>query len=76
MYKDIFEELAFKFSNLADLKPDNVKTKFDFLSFALKEETVHNFNPSRYVFYIEFMKGLKDPDLLKNIIAESLSLVN
>jgi len=71
MYKDIFEELAFKFSNLADLKPDNIKTNFDFLSFALKDETVHNFNPSRYVFYIEFMKGLKDPDLLKNIIYEN-----
>ena len=76
MYKDIFEELAFKFGNLADLKPDHVKSRIQFFNNMLKEETVHNFNPSRYTFYMEFMKGLNNPDLLKNIIYETKLIKN
>lgn len=70
MFKNFYEELAFKFSNLSSLKPDNVKGKiasFDFVT----EENVHNFNPGRYMFYLEFMKGLQDPEVLKNVIYES-----
>ena len=70
MFKNFYEELAFKFTNLSSLKPDNVKGKiasFDFVT----EENVHNFNPGRYMFYLEFMKGLQDPEVLKNVIYES-----
>lgn len=76
MYKDIFEELAFKFGSLPDLKPKHIKTKLDFLNFAIKDEFVHNFNPSRYTFYMEFLKGLNNPDLLRNIIYENKLIKN
>jgi hypothetical protein len=71
MFKDIYEELAFKFGYLSDLKPDNMKTKFNFLDNMLTDTFVHDFNPKRYMFYIEFMKALKDPATLKKIIYES-----
>lgn len=71
MFKDIYQELAFKFGYLSDLKPDNMKTKFNFLDNMLTETFVHDFNPKRYMFYIEFMKALKDPATLKKIIYES-----
>jgi hypothetical protein len=71
MFKDIYEELAFKFGYLSDLKPDNMKTKFNFFDNILTETIVHDFNPKRYMFYIEFMKALKDPATLKKIIYES-----
>ena len=70
MFKNFYEELAFKFTDISSLKPDNVKGKiasFDFVT----EENVHNYNPGRYMFYLEFMKGLQDPDVLKNVIYES-----
>lgn len=71
MFKDIYEELAFKFGYLSDLKPDNMKTKFGIFDNMLTETFVHDFNPKRYMFYIEFMKALKDPATLKKIIYES-----
>jgi hypothetical protein len=71
MFKDIYEELAFKFGYLSDLKPDNMKTKFGFFDNMLTDTFVHDFNPKRYMFYIEFMKALKDPATLKKIVYES-----
>jgi hypothetical protein len=75
MFKDIYQELAFKFGYLSDLKPDNMKTKLNFLDNMLTETFVHDFNPKRYMFYIEFMKALKDPATLKKIIYAELLIL-
>lgn len=67
----MYEELSYKFANLANLKPDGVKSKFRLFENVLKDDFVHNINPSRYRFYIQFMKGLKDPNTLKKVIYEN-----
>lgn len=69
--KDIYEELAYKFAYLSNLKPDNVKTRFDIFDTVLTDSFLHNFNPKRYMFYMEFLKALKDPQMLKKIIYEN-----
>jgi hypothetical protein len=69
--RKVFEELSLKFTNLQDLKPDNVKNKLDFFDNVLKDETVHNFNPRAYEFYMNMLKEFKNPAILKNIIYET-----
>jgi hypothetical protein len=69
--RKVFEELSLKFTNLQDLKPDNVKNKLDLFDNVLKDETVHNFNPRAYEFYMNMLKEFKNPAILKNIIYET-----
>ena len=71
MYKDIFEELALKFSHLGELKPDHIKTRLNIFDNVLSENFVHNLNPNRYAFYMQFMKGLSNPNILKSLIYET-----
>jgi hypothetical protein len=69
--RKVFEELSLKFTNLQDLKPDNVRNKLDLFDNVLKDETVHDFNPKAYEFYMNMLKEFKDPAILKNIIYET-----
>lgn len=72
MPDNFYEELAYKFKNLPNLKPDNAKGKDDsFFKYSIGDNFVHKLNPSRYKFYIEFMKGLENPEVLKNMIYEN-----
>ena len=76
LYKNFFEELAFKFSDLSNLKPSGVKTRFNLFDNLISDDFVYNINPSRYAFYMEFMRALKDPELLKSIIYENKLIKN
>jgi hypothetical protein len=69
--RKVFEELSLKFTNLQDLKPDNVRNKLELFDNVLKDETVHDFNPKAYEFYMNMLKEFKDPAILKNIIYET-----
>jgi hypothetical protein len=69
--KDIYEQLALKFSYLSNLKPAGVKQKFTLFDNILSESFVHDYNPSRYAFYMELMKAFQKPDVLKNVIYEN-----
>lgn len=72
MPDNFYEELAYKFRNLSNLKPDNAKGQNDnFFKYTIGDNFVHKLNPTRYKFYIEFMKGLENPEVLKNIIYEN-----
>ena len=71
MLNNLIEELYFKFNDLASLKPDNIKNKDTLFEKIISDDFIHNLNPNRYAFYLEFLKGLKDPDMLKNIIYEA-----
>ncbi len=70
MFKDIFEELSYKFKDLSTLKPDYIKSRLNFNNF-INEDTVHDYNPKRYLFYLQFMQGLENPDIMKKIIYEN-----
>jgi hypothetical protein len=76
LYKNFFEELAFKFSDLSELRPDSVKSRFRLFDNVVSDDFVYNVNPTRYVFYMEFMRALKNPELLKNIIYENKLIKN
>lgn len=76
MYRNIFEELAFKFGNLEDLRPDNIKSKITIFENLVTDDFVNKINPKRYIFYNEFMRALRNPDLLKNIIYETKLIKN
>ncbi len=69
--KDIYEQLALKFSYLSNLKPAGVKQKFTLFDNLLSDSFVHDYNPSRYAFYMELMKAFQKPDVLKNVIYEN-----
>lgn len=69
--KDIYDELAYKFQYLSNLKPDSVKTKFNFTDVALSDKFVQKFSPSKYAFYMQFLRALTDPHILKNVIYET-----
>jgi hypothetical protein len=71
IFKDIYEELSYKFKYLPELKPDNIKQRyFGFSDFIIDENFVHDVSPERYTFYLDFQKALKDPEELKDIIYE------
>jgi hypothetical protein len=76
LYKNFFQELAFKFSDLSNLKPDGVKSRFNIFDNIVTDDFIYNINPSRYIFYMEFMRALKNPELLKNIIYENKLIKN
>ncbi len=68
----ILEELYYKFSDLPNMRPDNVKSHIDIFETALKDDTVHNFNPQRYATYMELNKQIKNnPEIFKNINYEN-----
>lgn len=69
--QDIYEQLALKFSYLSNLKPAGVKQKFTLFDNILSDSFVHDYNPSRYAFYMELMKAFQKPDVLKNVIYEN-----
>ena len=71
IFKDIYEELSYKFKYLPELKPDNIKQRyFGFSDFVIDDNFVHDVSPERYTFYLDFQKALKDPEELKDIIYE------
>jgi hypothetical protein len=76
LYKNFFEELAFKFSDLGNLRPDSVKSRFRLFDNIVSDDFVYNVNPTRYVFYMEFTRALKNPELLKSIIYENKLIKN
>jgi len=70
LFNNIYEELSYKFQYLPDMKPDNVKNRLQLFNNVLNDDFVHSVNPTRYSFYLEFMKALKNPEILKNLIYE------
>lgn len=71
-FNNMLSELAFKFTKLADLQPKDVKnSNFRFFDNLIQDDLVHKINPSRYRFYIQFMKALKDPDTLRKMMYEN-----
>ena len=75
MFKDIYEELSYKFKHLPELKPQHLKTRIN-SSALIDDDFVHEISPERYSFYIEFQKALKDPDVLKDLIYEYKMIKN
>ena len=72
VYKNLFEELKYKFKDLSTMKPDKVKSRIRLFDSVFTDEFVYNMSPSKYIFYKEFEKQLQDdPELLKNIIYEN-----
>ena len=68
----ILEELYYKFSDLPNMRPESVKSHLDLFETAIKDDTVHNFNPQRYATYMELIKQLKNnPAVYKNINYEN-----
>lgn len=69
---NMFSELVYKFTKIADLQPKDVKkSNFRFFDNFIKDDMVHKINPSRYRFYMQFMKALNDPDTLRKMIYEN-----
>lgn len=71
IFKDIYEELSYKFKYLPELKPDNIKQRyFGFSDVIIDDDFIHDLSPERYTFYLDFQKALKNPEELKDIIYE------
>jgi hypothetical protein len=70
MFKNIYEEIAYKFKHLPGLKPKSVKNN-PYFNASVNDEFVHNLNPDRYNFYMNFMRALADPEVVKNVIYEN-----
>lgn len=68
--KDIYEQLALKFSYLSNLKPNGVKSKINLWDVGLNDKFVQKFNPSRYSFYMKLLKAFTNPKVLKNVLYE------
>lgn len=75
MFKDIYEELSYKFKHLPELKPPHLKTRIN-TSLLIDDDFVHEINPERYSFYVEFQKALKDPAVLRDLIYEYKMIKN
>jgi hypothetical protein len=75
MFKDIYEELSYKFKHLPELKPHHLKTRIN-SSALIDDDFVHEISPERYSFYLEFQKALKDPDVLRDLIYEYKMIQN
>lgn len=75
MFKDIYEELSYKFKHLPELKPHHLKTRIN-SSTLIDDDFVHEISPERYSFYLEFQKALKDPDVLRDLIYEYKMIQN
>lgn len=75
MFKDIYEELSYKFKHLPELKPHHLKTRIN-SSTLIDDDFVHEISPERYSFYLEFQKALKDPDVLRDLIYEYKMIKN
>jgi len=71
MVKTIYEELSYKFRNLPSLQPDRVKQSINIFDNLLNDDFVYSVSPERYTFYLEFMKALQDPEVLKEVIYET-----
>lgn len=72
MFKDIFDELRFKFSHLGSLQPENIKSRINLLDFMISDNFVQGVSPLRYAFYINFWnQAKKDPKLLESITYET-----
>lgn len=70
LFNNIYEDLSYKFQYLPDMKPDNVKSRLQLFDNMLNDDFVHSVSPTRYSFYLNFMKALKNPDVLKKLIYE------
>jgi hypothetical protein len=72
VYKNLAEELSYKFTNLSSLKPNKVRPRISLFANVLTDEFVYNMSPQKYEFYQEFERQIQnDPELLKNIIYEN-----
>ncbi len=71
MSQKLYEELAIKFSDLPNLKPDYVKSKINIFDNVLNDKFVHSYNPLRYRYYMNTLSDFKDPKILKNVIYEN-----
>ena len=60
-------KIQYNFKDISEFKPENKESSVDFTNF-IKDSDAHNFNPRRYNFYIQFMEGLNNPDILKNVL--------
>ena len=70
MFKNIYEEIAYKFKHLPGLKPKSAKNN-PYFNASVNDEFVHKMNPDRYNFYMNFMRALADPEVVKNVIYEN-----
>lgn len=62
------EKLQFNFKDISDLKPEEKQSASLSLMKYVDDKTVHNFNPKRYNFYMQFIEALNNPTTLKNVL--------
>ena len=61
-----YNSIEFNFKDIADMTPPE-KQKSGFISF-VSDDTAYDFNPGRYNFYMQFIEGLNDPEILKKVL--------
>lgn len=59
-------ELLFGFKDIVNSSPN--KSIFDLSSFIIQDSYLRSFNPKRYKFYVKFMNGLSNPEVLQNFL--------
>lgn len=61
-----FNSIEFNFKDISNMIPPD-KKKSGFVNF-VSDDTAYEFNPSRYNFYMQFIEGLNDPEVLKKVL--------
>ena len=59
-------ELLFGFKDIVNSSPN--KSIFDLSSFIIQDSYLRSFNPKRYKFYVKFMNGLSNPEVLEKFL--------
>jgi hypothetical protein len=59
-------ELLFGFKDIVNSSPN--KSVFNLSSFIIQDSYLRSFNPKRYKFYVKFMNGLSNPEVLENFL--------
>lgn len=59
-------ELLFGFKDIVNSSPN--KSIFDLSSFIIQDSYLRSFNPKRYKFYVKFMNGLANREVLQNFL--------
>ena len=71
------EEKQLNFKDITNLRsPEDISSSDLSDMLFLSDKTVHDFNPSRYKFYINFMEGLNDPEKLKQVLYTNTKIKN
>jgi len=59
-------ELLFGFKDIVNSSPN--RPIFDLSSFIIQDSYLRSFNPKRYKFYVKFMNGLSNPEVLEQFL--------